>query len=106
MNDHVGSARESDNHRGAIFKAWLLITLIEALTLPPALLTMGHAGPEGRFAVIGWLGLLVNLPGLIVTRYVLRPGDVSLIVLGLIIYVFQAAIFGYIFFRLLRRRGK
>jgi hypothetical protein len=40
---------------------WALI--IEAISLPPAVLTLGHAGPEGRFAELGYLGLLINLVG-------------------------------------------
>ena len=44
-------------------KAVIVALIIEAISLPPAVLTMGHAGPEGRFAEIGWLGLLINLFG-------------------------------------------
>lgn len=39
------------------------VLIVEAVSLPPAVLTMGHAGPEGPFAIIGWLGLLINLFG-------------------------------------------
>ena len=104
MDDQAGNARSGWRDRRAIFKGWLRASLVEAVTLPPALLTMGHAGPEGRFAAFGWLGLLVNLPGLMAARAAMRPADVPLPVFGLVIYVFQAALLGYIFFRLLKRK--
>ena len=44
-------------------KAVIYGLIIETVSLPPAVLTMGHAGPEGPFAAIGWLGLLINLFG-------------------------------------------
>ncbi|MEP7075712.1 MAG: hypothetical protein ABI878_07865 [Acidobacteriota bacterium] len=40
--------------------------VLEILTLPAAMLTMGHAGPEGSFAIFGWIGLLANFPGFII----------------------------------------
>lgn len=44
-------------------KAVVYAFIVEAFSLPPAILTMGHAGPEGPFAAIGWLGLAINLFG-------------------------------------------
>jgi hypothetical protein len=46
-----------------IIKVVICALIIEAFSLPPAVLTMGHAGPEGPFASIGWLGLAINLIG-------------------------------------------
>jgi len=46
-----------------LIKAILVILLLEGLTVPPVILTMGHAGPEGPLAIFGWLGLLINFPG-------------------------------------------
>jgi hypothetical protein len=43
--------------------AFIVALIIEAISLPPAVLTLGHAGPEGQFAAIGYLGLLINLFG-------------------------------------------
>ncbi len=104
MNDKVEAAGSGGRDRGAILKGWLLASLVEVVTLPPVLLTMGHAGLEGRFAAFGWLGLLLNLPGLIAARAVVRPADVPPAVFGLVTYLFQAALLGYIFLRLLKRK--
>jgi hypothetical protein len=53
-------------HVNFLVKAFLSALVIEAVSLPPAVLTMGHAGPEGPLAVFGWLGLAVNLLGFLV----------------------------------------
>ncbi|HEY6180677.1 MAG TPA: hypothetical protein VIW67_00455 [Terriglobales bacterium] len=49
-----------------LVKAFLAALVIEAVSLPPAVLTMGHAGPEGPLAMFGWLGLAVNFLGFLV----------------------------------------
>ena len=46
-----------------LIKAVLIVLVVEGVTLPPVILTMGHAGPEGPLAIFGWLGLLINFPG-------------------------------------------
>lgn len=56
--------------RRFFLKAFGLAFIIEALCLPAAVLTMGHAGPEGPLALFGWLGLALNFPGFIVAARV------------------------------------
>ena len=54
---------EQSCNRRFLAKALIWALIIEALSLPPAVLTMGHAGPEGPLAALGWFGLAVNLVG-------------------------------------------
>src|SRR4051812_13748697 len=44
-------------------RATVCAILLEVITVPITTLTMGHAGPEGEYALLGWIGLLVNFPG-------------------------------------------
>ena len=46
-------------------KTVMVALIIEALSLPPAVLTFGHAGPEGDFAEFGYVGLVINLVGFV-----------------------------------------
>jgi hypothetical protein len=48
------------------FKTVIVALIIEAVSLPPAVLTFGHAGPTGNFAEIGYVGFLINLFGFVV----------------------------------------
>jgi len=49
-----------------LLRTFIAAIVIECISLPPAILTMGHAGPEGPFAAFGWIGAAINLPGLII----------------------------------------
>lgn len=88
-------------------KALIASIVIELVTLAPALLTMGHAGPEGRFSEFGWLGILINLPGILLVRSLGLNESASLLVIGLCVFLIQTALFTYIIFLLLRlKRAK
>ena len=50
-----------------LIRAVLFALLIEVATLPIAMFTMGHAGPEGPWAILGWIGLLINFPGFLIS---------------------------------------
>ncbi len=50
--------------RNELIFSFLFASAIEAASLAALFSTMGHAGPEGRFAVIGWLSTIFNFPGL------------------------------------------
>ena len=52
--------------KGFSLRATIYAFLFEAVTVAIATLTMGHAGPEGPFAVPGWISLLLNLPGFMI----------------------------------------
>lgn len=50
-----------------LIRTFTAAIVIECISLPPAILTMGHAGPEGPLAALGWIGAAINLPGLVIT---------------------------------------
>lgn len=54
-NKDRGIARLHSWDQRTFVKALKASVVIELITLTPALLTMGHAGPEGRFSELGWL---------------------------------------------------
>jgi hypothetical protein len=76
-----------NSHLHFTFKAAIYAIIIEALSLPPTILTMGHAGPEGPFAPIGWVGLAINLFGFaVVGRF--TPFD-SVLIFSICVGVIQ-----------------
>jgi hypothetical protein len=92
--------------RPTLLKACLIAAILEAVAIAPAVVSpWGHAGPE---SLLGWLSLLVNLPGLFVfgklgaTR-VLGESDAAL-VLG--VYLIQVLPLGYILFVGMRWRRR
>lgn len=106
-NNYRGIARLQSWDRRTLVKALIASVVIELITLTPALLTMGHAGPEGRFAEFGWLGVLVNLPGIFLVRVLGLNESSYLLVIGLYVFLIQTALFTYIIFLLMRlKRAK
>ena len=78
----------------------------EAVAIAPAVLSpWGHAGPESLW---GWLGLLLNAPGLLVISLVraVSGSTESVPIADAIVYTYsiQALIFGYVAFVWLRRK--
>ena len=59
-----------------ITRVTIIATVIESISLLVMLLTTGHAGPEGRFTLLGWLGTLINLPGFAITG-ALMPSSID-----------------------------
>src|ERR1051325_6410231 len=46
--------------RATVVISFLIAFAVEAASLVAMFSTMGHAGPDGRFALIGWLSTLMN----------------------------------------------
>jgi hypothetical protein len=87
-------------------KAFIGAALIEAATLPVMFLTMGHAGPEGRFGTLGWLCVAVNAPGILIARALLPTNNVSTLPLAGIIFVSQTLLLGSIIFGALQLKKR
>jgi hypothetical protein len=75
--------------------------LIEIVTLPIAILTMGHAGPEGSLATIGWIGLFLNLPGFFIAGYFAPFG--SQLAFALLVFLIQMIVVTTGFYLIKRR---
>ena len=70
----------------------MLAATIEATALLPVVLTMGHAGPEGQFAVVGWLGPIINFPGILLARaFSLQLGSLNALIAT--VYITQTILF-------------
>jgi hypothetical protein len=87
-----------------LLEALLSGAVLEAVAIAPAILSpWGHAGPE---SIWGWLGLLLNVPGLFVIWLirVLSGSTESVSVVSAVgyVYLIQTLIFSYILFVLLR----
>ena len=88
----------------ALLKALMFGALSEAIFLAPAVLSpWGHAGPESLW---GWLGLLLNAPGMLVIGLLRRISgsteDVSIVDAIVYTYLAQTLILSYIAFVWLR----
>jgi hypothetical protein len=85
-------------HRALIFGA-----MIEAVVIAPAVLSpWGHGGPEW---LLGWLSVLLNLPGLLFAFLLLRnfrSNDGSFTVFFAAVFVVQTIIISYLLFVYLR----
>ena len=87
-----------------LLRALIFGAVLEALAIMPALLSpWGHAGPE---SIWGWLGLLLNVPGLVVIWLLRRVSGsretVSIAHAIAYVYLIQTFIFTYIAFVWLR----
>ena len=91
-----------------MLKALLYGAALAAIAAAPAVLSRwGHAGPESLW---GWLGLLLNVPGLLVMWLLItltgsRESD-SVVNTLVGVYLIQALIFGYLTFVWLRRKKR
>ncbi len=87
-----------------LLKALMFGAVLEALAIAPAVLSpWGHAGPESNW---GWLGLLLNVPGLFLSQWLrtLTGSTETISVVSAVAYVYliQTLIFSYIAFVWLR----
>ena len=64
--------------------------LLEVITIPITTLSLGHAGPDGEYALFGWFGLLVNLPGFMIAG-IFAPYD-SMFNFAVCVYIIQMAL--------------
>src|SRR5262245_49361744 len=71
------------------FLSFLLASAVEAASLAAMFSTMGHAGPEGPFALIGWLATILNFPGLFGAAIVGVSADAPIMKLAPTIFAFQ-----------------
>lgn len=88
-----------------LLRAFLYGLVSEAVAIAPAVLSpWGHAGPESPW---GWLGLLLNAPGLVVISLMrgISGSTESVPIAKAIVYTYsiQALIFSYVAFVWLRR---
>ena len=95
-------------HSRTLLKALLFGAILEGVVIAPAVLSpWGHAGPE---SIWGWIGLLLNVPGLIVIwflRIVTGRNEAISVVSGVVyVYMIQTLIFSYIAFVWLRRKKR
>lgn len=90
-----------------VLKSFFIGAIVEAVAIAPAVLSpWGHAGPESFW---GWLGLLVNAPGLFVV-WLLRTISGTTESIGVIwgiacVYLIQTLLFSYVAFLGLRRKS-
>jgi hypothetical protein len=87
-----------------VVKALFVGAVVETVAIAPAILSpWGHAGPEAPW---GWLGLVLNVPGLFVIKLLrMASGSKETVPIAsavVQVYVIQALIFSYIAFVLLR----
>ena len=103
----VNNPRDEPLHRWhgpTLVKALLIGAALEAAAIAPALLSpWGHAGPDSPW---GWLGLLLNVPGLLV-MWLLRTTSgnrETFSIIGIVAYVYsiQTLMFAYLAFVWLR----
>jgi len=88
----------------SVLKAILVGSVLEAAAIMPAILSpWGHAGPESLW---GWLGLVLNVPGLFVIWFVrMLSGSKETIGVGsavAYVYLIQTLILSYAVFVRLR----
>jgi hypothetical protein len=87
----------------ALFGGIVLACFLEAASLIAMFQTMGHAGPEGGFAIAGWLGLLMNFPGLgVVGLTGWLGGDHSVLTISAVLFAIQVPFLAYFFFVAIR----
>lgn len=95
-SDVIGAARETN--KGMTFQrettiivalAFVLGSLVEVGSLYAMFATMGHAGPEGPFATIGWLATVMNLPGMFVAGILRFENETPTLKLAAVIYAAQ-----------------
>ena len=99
------SQRRETIHRWdftAVVISFLISSLVETGSLFAMFSTMGHAGPEGGFALIGWLSTAFNLPGLFLISFLRLPEDTSTVKLAAAIYALQLPVLWYITFIFVR----
>lgn len=95
----------------SLLRAFLFGVAIETAAIAPAILSpWGHAGPESTW---GWLGLMLNAPGLFVVwllRSLIGSTETVSLVSGVVyVYSIQTLIFSYVafvWFRSKKRRVK
>jgi len=89
---HLKKIKNGFSLRGTIYAA-----LLEVVTISIAVLTFGHAGPDGQFALFGWIGFLLNLPGFMIAG-ALAPHN-SVFTFAVCVFIIQMAlILSVIFF--------
>jgi|GEM_PF-3163805 len=90
-----------------IIKALLIGVFLETAAFLPAVLSpWGHAGPESLW---GWIGLLLNLPGLCLAWFLAKASGVeqfSIITYVLVAYSSQSLGLAYIVFVGLRVKSR
>lgn len=69
--------------------SFVFASALEAASLAAMFFTMGHAGPEGEFALIEWLFTGFNLPGLCGAAIVGVSTDTPAMKLVATIFAFQ-----------------
>lgn len=69
--------------------ALVISSLIEIGSLYAMFSTMAHAGPEGRFANIGWIATALNLPGIFFLGILQLDSETATMKLAAIIYAVQ-----------------
>jgi RsiW-degrading membrane proteinase PrsW (M82 family) len=82
--------------------SFLGAVLIEGASLWLMFLSLGHAGPEGRFAMLGWIGVGLNFPALLIARFLHISEDVSMFRLAASLFLIQLLPAWYLTFVLLR----
>ena len=86
----------------AVMISFLLSSIVEIGSLFAMFSTLGHAGPEGRFAVVGWLSTAFNVVGLVLVSFLRLPEDASTAELAAVVYAFQIPVLWYITFTIVR----
>lgn len=79
----------------------------ELVSVATTFSTMGHAGPEGRGGILGWIALVLNMPGLALSSLWGSPSDSMLWVAARVFISQFVLICGVAFIiRYLSLRGK
>ena len=87
---------------GALTISFLLAASLEVGSLVAMFSMMGHAGPEGPFALVGWIATAFNLPGLFLGAFLQLPPDTSTFKMGVAIFLIQIPLVWYVTFVIVR----
>jgi hypothetical protein len=103
-NAKGNSGQAQHDGRAILIRSLLWAGVIEVITVGVILLTLGHAGPEGPFAEVGWIGVLLNLPSIFIVGWLFSAWNLPLYFSATLVFIFQTLLLTYIFFLYQRRR--
>lgn len=85
-----------------VIVSFLVGSILEAGSLFAMFSTLGHAGPEGGFALVGWLSMVMHFPAVLLVAFLRLPENVSTARLAATIYAVQIPFVWYLTFAVIR----
>jgi hypothetical protein len=111
MSRVYNSPREVPGTGLSFIWALVIAVIVELITLPLTILTTGHAGPEGPFALVGWLSVLLNIPGFFIVGLIMPSWVESLLIRMIAVFIINTPVFAGVILLLsklfvgMKRRG-